>query len=85
VRWIRTTNGDRAHAVLFGGQETTLCGIHLSPHAVEIITLGPSEAERCANCDVEWRRKGRLKQPRRLKRDLTVYRPRYTLDDWEKL
>jgi zinc finger protein len=84
MRWIRTTHGDRAHAVAFRNSDT-LCGIPLNPHAVEIITLGPCESDRCANCDAEWRKRGRRNRPKRRARDLTTYRPRHSIDDWENL
>jgi len=82
MRWIRTHQGDKAHAVPHRSP-TTLCGISLKDHAGAIVVLGPL-VERCGNCDGEWCRRGRKKQPRR-ERDLTDYKPSYTIADWEEL
>jgi hypothetical protein len=83
MKWIRTTHGSHAHAILRAGDETTICGIHLVEHANAIITLGPGELDRCANCDNEWRRLGRAGKPK--KRKTAAYVERFTFRDWEDL
>jgi hypothetical protein len=79
MRWIRTNNGDKAHAVT-NNAARTLCGIRVL-HAGAIVT--PEHyADRCANCDHEWEKRGRRNQ-RKPKPTSAVYEPVFTFRDWE--
>jgi hypothetical protein len=79
MRWIRTINGDRAHAILRSGQKRTICGIAVT-HAAAIVIPGPDD--RCGNCDFAWRELGRARKPGpAFVRD---YAAPFTFDDWEK-
>lgn len=82
MRWIRTTNGDKAHAVVRDGSQSTLCGINLV-HAVEIVV--PGEDDRCGSCDHRWRQIGRSlkKKTKRTAVSGTIYTPRFSYRDWE--
>lgn len=74
MRWVRTENGERAHAVFHEHDKTTVCGIALSAVAA-IVTPGPDD--RCGNCDKEWRRAARqLREPVKRERRRDIYRPR---------
>jgi hypothetical protein len=80
MKWIRTRNGDRAHAVSSRDTSITLCGIAIQ-NAVAIVTPGPSD--RCENCDHEWRKGAKTMRPKK-KRKKDVYSPRLTFSDWDK-
>jgi hypothetical protein len=80
VKWIRTRNGDKAHAVSTHHAQTTLCGIQFK-HIAAIVLPGPDD--RCGNCDAQWRQRAKKERPKRKKRTKDVYAPRFTFKDWE--
>jgi hypothetical protein len=83
MKWIRTTNGDKVHAVMHRHDNKTVCGIALE-HAGSIVIAGWDD--RCQNCDHEWRRRGKANRPKGRDQPVdprNVYRPRFTFRDWE--
>jgi hypothetical protein len=85
MKWIRTRNGEKAHAVSRKAS-TTLCGIALSEHAAAIVT--PGIEDRCDNCDREWRERGKKTQPKKRQKTTerrSVYLNRFTYRDWEEV
>jgi len=80
MKWIRTINGDKAHAIFKRGDEKTVCGIRLR-HATEIVS--PSDENRCGNCDHEWRQQGRKNKPAIPKKSSSLYEPQFIFRDWE--
>jgi hypothetical protein len=78
MKWVRTTNGDKAHAVLHEHDGDTICGISLK-HAATIVIPGPDD--RCKNCDNEWRRHGRLARPKKKNKHRVEYVPRFKFQD----
>lgn len=81
MKWIKTPNGEYAHAVLRRNSGKTLCGLSIAGGKV---TQLPEDGARCINCDNEWRDLGRENKPKTEKRlDLADYRPQYTYKDWE--
>jgi hypothetical protein len=84
MKWIRTNNGDKAHAVAHKHEGVTICGIHLE-HAGAIVN--PDTIDRCANCDFEWRKRGKANRPKGRKEPVnpkSIYRPRFVFRDWEE-
>ena len=79
MRWIRTVNGDRDHAVPTGATKT-LCNIPLA-HADRIM---PRPVNRCGTCDYKWREKGLAQRPKPKPAGPGEYEPQFTYDDWEK-
>lgn len=77
-RWLRTASGDKWHLIVEG---KPLCGV---PVSTIVVDSGDAPHEkRCGNCDREWRRRGRATKPRRMvKRDRSVYRPRFKFEDF---
>jgi hypothetical protein len=81
MKWIRTHNGDKAHAVAHRDHDKTLCGIRLE-HAGAIVD--PDTIDRCGNCDFEWRKRGKASRPKGRKNPKNIYRPRFVYRDWEE-
>jgi hypothetical protein len=79
MRWIRTVDGDRDHAVPTGATKT-LCNIPLS--AAAQIMHRPTN--RCGTCDYRWREKGLAQRRKSKPSSLSDYEPVFTYDDWEK-
>jgi hypothetical protein len=78
MRWVRIDT--KCHPVSRG---RTFCGIELAT-ARSVSIASPTMHDRCAACDEAWRGAGRRSKPQVNKpRDRTVYRPRFTYDDWE--
>ncbi len=82
MRWIRTAEGDKAHAVFKRHADATVCGIKLTK-AVEIVT--PTDDSRCGNCDWEWRRIGRIGRLKLKRSKPDEYMPHFTFRDWEDI
>jgi len=80
MRWIRTANGEKAHAVLSGNLHT-LCGVAVA--SAQGIVGPTDQVERCESCDHEWRRRGRRGRQRNQPVKAGEYRPRFTIKDWE--
>lgn len=81
MKWIKTPNGDYAHAVLRRSAGKTLCGLSIAGGKV---TQLPEDGARCCNCDRRWRELAVANKPKTPKRlDLTDYHPQYTYKDWE--
>lgn len=90
MKWVRTAEGRKAHALCHGA-ERTLC--HIAVEHVTGIVSTPSvddKLERCAECDAEWRHRGR-EAIKKIKRKAppstrTSYKPRFTFErHWETL
>jgi hypothetical protein len=79
MKWIRTTDGDKAHAIFKRHDDKTVCGIRLR-HAATIVS--PAEDNRCENCDHEWRRQARKNKPKA--KPSNDYTSRFTFRDWEE-
>lgn len=79
MKWIRTTDGDKAHAIFKRHDDKTVCGIRLR-HAATIVS--PDDENRCSNCDHEWQRLGRKNKPK-AQTSNSSYEPQFTFRDWE--
>jgi hypothetical protein len=77
VKWIRTPDGDRDHAVPTGAIKT-FCHIPLT-RGCRII---PRPTNPCGTCDYNWREKGLQNKPKAVPSH-AEYRPRFSFDDWE--
>lgn len=86
MRWVKTPHGDLAHVVFDSDPGYTAEGMVVDEKAVTI--ENPALADRCRNCDKEWRRRGRENKPKPKGAGPgyipgTRYRPRFTFSDWE--
>lgn len=77
MKWLMSPSGDRVHAVVNG---ESICGVPV------VDGKESATAERCGNCDKEWRRRGRETKRKRKpwsENRAPVYRPRNKFKDWD--
>jgi hypothetical protein len=79
MRWVKI--GECVHAVVRAHRRQTLCRLDLE--RTKSIAVAPGFDNRCGNCDIEWRRRGRATKPAPVNK-VTVYRPQYTFADFER-
>lgn len=78
MRWIRTSQDKKAHAVFKRHDGKALCGVKLS----QATSISPPGADdRCGQCDYLWRARGLTQRPAKLAQDLAIYEPRFQFED----